>query len=88
MSVFFPPGKQPFTGLIFAPIGTKLRKQASGKNRVTIFIAFSLFNPDHHPGRIAFNMFRPETNGFTEAESCAIDRFEQNPVFQIARYIK
>jgi len=50
-------GEEPLAGLIFTPVLSEFRQQALGKDGVTIFPSFSLFNPNHHSGRIAFNVF-------------------------------
>ena len=76
-------GEQPQLGLILLPIGPQLWQQLSGQNRIAVLAPLALFDPDHHPGRIAFNMFRLEANSFPDSQPCAVDGLEQNPVFEV-----
>lgn len=80
--------KQPFPGLILTPVFSEFREKGPGENRVVFFSPFALLNPDHHPGGIALNMFRPEPNDLTESQTGAVGGLEQHPVLHVAGGLK
>ena len=88
--VFFSimPRKQPFARLIFPPVLPEFRQQVSGEDGVTVFSSFALFDPDHHSGRVAFNVFRPQGNRLTEPQPGTVNHFQKYPVLQIGGRVK
>ena len=78
-------GKQPFAGMILTPIGSQIRKQFFGKNRVAVLFTLALLDPDQHSVRIAFDVVRFKTNQFTDPKTCTVYGLQQKPVFKIIR---
>ncbi len=76
-------GKQPFAGAIFTPISSQIRKQPLGKNRVTILFAFAAIDAYHHTVSITFDVMGLKANQFTDAQPCAINGLQQQPMFKI-----
>jgi hypothetical protein len=76
-------GKEPFLGLILTQIGFQFRKKSFGKDSVTILSAFTLLNPDQHPGRVTLNVVGFQPNGFANAKSGTVNGLQQNPMLEI-----
>jgi hypothetical protein len=56
--------------------------------RITIFTSLTLFNPDHHPGWVAFDMFWLEADCFPDSEPSAVNGLEQNSMLEVIDAIK
>ena len=59
-----------------------------GQYRITVFAPFTLFNPDHHPRWVAFDMFWLEAYCFPDPESGAVDGLKQNSMLEVVDAVK
>ncbi len=83
MGTVFLTAEQPELRGVFNPIGPQFVQQMFGQDCLAILTSLTLFNPDHHPRRVAFDMFWFEPNGLPAPESGSVDGLEHDPMLEV-----
>lgn len=78
---FVAPEKQPPAGSACFPICSQNFQHGFSEDRVSIFLALALFDPDHHS--VAFDMLGFQSDRFGNPEPAAVNGFEQRPVLDV-----